>query len=107
MDLKEVMAGKLGVFLSHVEKIYTRTLGEMWYVPDPSRGDPGNIPLPDHQKTLLPSRPLQDRGSCSTGSWNSNLLLDKQVLIIDSVSYTLIDLLMFCDPSGHLEKKRI
>lgn len=27
MDLKELIAGKLGVFLSHVEKIYTGTPG--------------------------------------------------------------------------------
>lgn len=33
MAPREVMAGKLRVFLCHVEKIYTWTLREMGYVP--------------------------------------------------------------------------
>lgn len=64
-----------------LKKYIPGPLGEMWYVPGLSRGEPGNIPLPDHPKALLPFRPLQDRGSCSTGSWNSDLLLGKVLVV--------------------------
>lgn len=72
------MAGKLGVFLCHTEKIYSGTPWEEAVRAWLSRGRTGEHSPPTLSDTLSP---VQDGGNCRRGSWNASLLFDKQAIL--------------------------